>query len=280
MDRRVFIVNFVLGSLAMPRTALTQAARNVHRIGILSSRSTTSEMVGAHPQDPLVNALLRGLRELGYVYGEHFMTEPRGGEGEPERFPGLAVELVRLQVDVIVASGPMLPALKQATSTIPVVTTGAGDPLASGYVQSLARPGGNITGLTLQIRETDGKRLELLKELVPGAAPVAIIWDPRVSSSQAAESAARERGWRLLSLEIRDAGEIEKAFKTATGARAGALLVTPSGLPDAHARRIAELAPRSRLPTMSAFRFSVRAGRRVACGLEPCQHDRRGRRCR
>src|SRR5262249_38144522 len=80
MDRRVFVVSFVLGSLAMPRTALTQPARNVHRIGILSSRSTTSEMVGAHPQDPLVNALLRGLRELGYVYGEHFMTEPRGGE--------------------------------------------------------------------------------------------------------------------------------------------------------------------------------------------------------
>ena len=232
-------------------------------------------MVGAHPQDPLVNALLRGLRELGYVYGEHFMTEPRGGEGKPERFPGLAAELVRLQVDVIVASGPMLPALKQATSTIPVVTTGAGDPLASGYVQSLARPGGNITGLSLQIRETDGKRLELLKELVPGAAPVAIIWDPRVSSSQAAESAARERGWRLLSLEIRDAGEIEKAFKTATGARAGALLVTPSGLPDAHARRIAELAAKSRLPTMYAFRFYVEAGGLISYGVDLTENYRR-----
>jgi len=275
MDRRVFIVSFVLGSLAMPRTALSQPARNVHRIGILSSRSTTSEMVGAHPQDPLVNALLRGLRELGYVYGEHFMTEPRGGEGKPERFPGLAAELVRLQVDVIVASGPMLPALKQATSTIPVVTTGAGDPLASGYVQSLARPGGNITGLSLQIRETDGKRLELLKELVPGAAPVAIIWDPRVSSSQAAESAARERGWRLLSLEIRDAGEIEKAFKTATGARAGALLMTPSGLPDAHARRIAELAAKSRLPTMYAFRFYVEAGGLISYGVDLTENYRR-----
>jgi ABC-type uncharacterized transport system substrate-binding protein len=247
----------------------------IYRIGLLSSRSTTSEMVGPQPQDPLVNALLRGLRELGYVYGEHFVTEARGGEGKPERFPGLATELVRLQVDVIVASGPMLPVLKQATSTIPVVTTGAGDPVASGLVQSLARPGGNITGLSLQIRETDGKRLELLKELVPGTAPVAVIWDPRVSSLQAAESAARGRGWRLLSLEIRDAGEIEKAFKTATGARAGALLVSPSGLPDAHARRIAELAAKSRLPAMYAFRFYVEAGGLISYGVDLSENYRR-----
>jgi ABC-type uncharacterized transport system substrate-binding protein len=247
----------------------------IYRIGLLSSRSTTSEMVGPQPQDPLINALLRGLRELGYVYGEHFVTEARGGEGKPERFPGLATELVRLQVDVIVASGPMLPVLKQATSTIPVVTTGAGDPVASGLVQSLARPGGNITGLSLQIRETDGKRLELLKELVPGTAPVAVIWDPRVSSLQAAESAARGRGWRLLSLEIRDAGEIEKAFKTATGARAGALLVSPSGLPDAHARRIAELAAKSRLPAMYAFRFYVEAGGLISYGVDLSENYRR-----
>jgi putative ABC transport system substrate-binding protein len=276
MDRCAFIGSFVLGTLAVPRTALSQPARKVHRIGILSSRSTTSDMVGAQPQDPLINALLRGLRELGYVYGQHFMTEPRGGEGKPERFPGLAAELVRLQVDVIVAAGPMLPALKQATSTIPVVTTGSGDPVASGYVQSLARPGGNITGLSLQIRETDGKRLELLKELVPGAAPVAVIWDPRVSGSalQAAESAARGRGWRLLSLEIQDAGEIEKAFKTATGARAGALLVFASGLPDAHARRIAELAAKSRLPAMYAFRFYVEAGGLISYGVDLSENCR------
>jgi ABC-type uncharacterized transport system substrate-binding protein len=277
MDRRAFIASFVLGALAVPRTAPTQPARKAHRIGILSSRSTTAEMVGAQPQDPLINALLRGLRELGYVYGEHFLTEPRGGEGKPERFSGLAAELVHLPVDVIVASGPMLPALKQATSTIPVVTTGSGDPVAAGYVQSLARPGGNITGLSLQIRETDGKRLELLKELVPGAAPVAVIWDPRIgrNSFQNAESAAQGRGWRLLSLEIRDAGEIEKAFKTATGAHAGALLVAPSGLPDAHARRIAELAAKSRIPTMYAFRFYVEAGGLISYGVDLIENYRR-----
>ena len=195
MDRRAFIGGLALGTLAAPHVARAQPARKVFRIGILSSRSTTSEMVGPQPQDPLINALLRGFRELGYVYGEHFVTEARGGEGKPERFPDLATELVGLQVDVIVASGPMLPALKQATSTIPVVTTGAGDPVASGFVQSLGRPGGNITGLSLQILETTGKRLELLKELVPGAAPVGVVWDPGLGRGlwQEAEDAARER---------------------------------------------------------------------------------------
>jgi putative tryptophan/tyrosine transport system substrate-binding protein len=277
--RRIGLAVLLAVSLTLaPLVAGAQArSGKIYRIGLLSSRSTTSEMVGPQPQDPLINALLRGLRELGYVYGEHFVIEARGGEGKPERFPGLATELVRLQVDVIVASGPMLPVLKQATSTIPVVTTGAGDPVASGLVQSLARPGGNITGLSLQIRETDGKRLELLKELVPGAAPVAVIWDPRVSSSalQEAEFAARGRGWRLLSLEIRDASEIEKAFKTATGARAGALLVSPSGLPDAHARRITELAAKSRLPAMYAFRFYVEAGGLISYGVDLRENYRR-----
>src|SRR5713101_2078244 len=107
---------------------------------------------------------------------KHFVTEPREPQGKPERFPALAAELVRLQVDVIVAAGPALPALKQATSTIPIVMGGAGDPVGEGFVQSLGRPGGNFTGLSLQLIETTGKRLELLKELVPGAAPVAALW--------------------------------------------------------------------------------------------------------
>jgi len=217
------------------------------------------------------------LRELGYVYGEHFVTEPRGGEGKPERFPDIATELVRLQVDVIVASGPMLPALKQATSTIPVVTTGAGDPVASGFVKSLGRPGGNITGMSLQILETMGKRLELLKALVPGAAPVGVVLDPRVGRRvwQEVQSAARERGWKLLALEIREASDIEKAFNAATGARAGALLVAPSGLPDAHAGRIAELAIKNRLPVMYAFRFYVEAGGLISYGVDISENYRR-----
>ena len=190
------------------------------------------------------------------------MTEPRGAEGKPERFPDLAAELVRRRVDVIVSAGPLLAALKQATSMIPVVMTGASDPVGEGLVQSLAHPGGNFTGLSGQMVETTGKRLELLKELVPGAAPVAVLRDPRVGGLgwQAAEAAARQRGWKLLSLEIRDAGEIEGAFKTATAARAGALLVFAGGLSDRHARRIAELAVKSRLPAMYVLRVFVEAG--------------------
>src|SRR3989442_3350249 len=120
MTRRAFIGSLALGTLAVPRAARAQPAGKVYRIGILGSLTPTSDMIGPQPRGPFINALLRGLRELGYVYGEHFVTETRVAE-RPERLPGLAAELVRLQVDVIVAGGPSLPALKQATSTIPVV---------------------------------------------------------------------------------------------------------------------------------------------------------------
>jgi putative ABC transport system substrate-binding protein len=219
-------------------------------------------MVGPQPPNPFVSALLRGLRELGYVYGEHFVTEPRGGGSVPERFPSLAAELVRLHMDVIVAGGGRaLPALKQATSTIPIIMAASSDPVGLGFVRSLGHPGGNITGLSLQSVETTGKRLELLKELVPTAALVAVLWDRSSHPSwQAAEAAARERGWKLLSLEIRDAPEIERAFRAATEARAGALLVFAAGLLFPHARRVAELAARSRLPVMYELRPYVDAG--------------------
>ena len=276
MNRRAFIGSFALGPLMLPHLAPAQPAPKVYRIGILSALSATSDMVGPQPRNPLVSALLRGLRELGYVYGENFVTEPRGGEDKPERFPDLAAELVRLRVDVIVAGGPTLPAVNRATSTIPIVTGGGGDLVGEGFVQSLGRPGGNITGLSLQVPETTGKRLELLKELVPGAVLVAVLQDPRFGLAwQAAEAAARERGWKLLSLEIRDAGEIERAFETATGARAGALLVFPGSLFDTHARRIAQLAAKSRLPAMYAFRFYVEAGGLISYGVDLIENYRR-----
>ena len=261
MDRRAFLGSLALGTLAVPHLAPAQPARKVYRIGILGSLSATSDMVGPQPRSPFVNELLRGLRELGYVYGQHFVTEPRGTEGKPERYPTLVAELVRLQVDVIVAPGPALPVLKQATATIPIVMAAALDPVAEGLVQSLGHPGGNFTGLSLQSVETTGKRLELLKELVPTAALVAVLWDrTALLQWQAAEAAARERGWKLLSLEIRDAGEIERTFRAATDARAGALLVFASGVLSPHARRVAELAARSRLPSMYGVRPFVDAG--------------------
>jgi putative ABC transport system substrate-binding protein len=197
------------------------------------------------------------------------VTEARGAEAKPERFPGLVAELIRLRVDVIVATGPSLPVLKQATATIPVVMAASLDPVAQGLVQSLGRPGGNFTGLSLQTVETPGKRLELLKELVPGATMVAVLWSrSNLLNWQAAESAARQQRWKLLSIEIQDAGEIEAAFKTATAARVGALLVFAAGVLYPHARRVADLAARNRLPALYELRQYVEAGGLISYGAE------------
>jgi len=263
MDRRAFLNGLALGAFALPRATCAQPVRKVYRIGILGF-GPASDMAGSQPPGPATNAFLRGLRELGYVYGEHFVTEVRGDEGRPERHSSIAAELVRQQVDVIVtAASPLLAALKQATSTIPIVMMFATDPVGEGLVQSLGRPGGNFTGLTDQSTETVGKRLELLKEVVPGAAPIAVL---RVLGDraahlpwQAAEAAARKRGWKLLLLEVRQASELEEAFRTASSARAGALLVI-GALTYQHRQRIAELAVRNRLPGMYAHRLYVEAG--------------------
>ncbi len=269
IDRRTFIGSLFLGALAGPGVAPAQPARKIYRIGILGL-GKASRMAGPQPQAPEGGALLRGLRELGYVYGEQFVTEPRGAEGQPERYAGLAAELVRLQVDVIVAAGPTLRALMQATSTIPVVMAASSDPVGLGHVRNLGHPGGNVTGLSLESVELTGKRLELLKELIPGGtAPVAVLWD-RASALywRAAEAAARERGWRLLSLEIRDPDDLEGAFRAATAARAGGLLVSAAGLLFRQARRVTALALKSRLPAIYELRPYVEAGGLISYGTD------------
>ena len=269
MARRAFIG----GSLALATSAAlggapARPARKVSRIGILGL-GRTSDMAG--PQPPgggSIPALLRGLRELGYVFGEHYVTEPRGAESRPERYPSLAGELVRLQVDVIVAPGPMLAALKQATSTIPIVMAGVNDPVGEGLVRSLGHPGGNFTGLSLQATETTGKRLELLKEVVPTAASVAVLWDRTgFRNWQMAEAAAREQGWTLLSVEVRAPDELEGAFRAATGARVGALLVM-GGIAFPQRRRVVELAARSRLPAMYTLKDYVDVGGLISYGAD------------
>jgi ABC-type uncharacterized transport system substrate-binding protein len=280
VDRWVFVRSLALGILAVPHVAAAQPPRKTYRIGILSTVSMTSDMVGPQPPNQFVSAFLDGLRDLGYVYGEHFVTEPRGRD---KPVAELAAEMVRLKVDVIVSSGvpSLLAALKKATSTIPVVTTGTGDPVGQGFAQSLARPGGNITGMSLQIPETTGKRLELLKELAPGAVRVAVLPDARetassqATSAQATEAAARELGRKVLLLDVRDGNEIKGAFKTATAAGAGALLVFPGRVLDPHARRIAQLAAQSRLPAVYAFRFYVEAGGLISYGADLIANNRR-----
>jgi putative tryptophan/tyrosine transport system substrate-binding protein len=163
MDRRRFLLTSLAGAIAAPLAAKAQPARKLHRVGVLSLSPTSAAMAGPDPQNPFVNAFVRGMRELGYIYGEHFVTEPRGAEGKPERYLSLVADLVRLQVDVIVAVAASVPVVKQATTTIPIVMTGSEDPVGRGYVASLGRPGGNITGLSLQSVELTAKRLDLLK---------------------------------------------------------------------------------------------------------------------
>jgi putative tryptophan/tyrosine transport system substrate-binding protein len=245
---------------ALPCVARAQPARKVYRIG-LASVSSASDHVGPQPRSPYTQAFLRQLHELGYMYGENFVTEPRGAEGKSGRYSIVAAELVRQQVDVIVASGPTLPALKQATSTIPIVMAASADPVALGLVQSLGSPGSNFTGLSHQATDITGKRLALIKELVPGTVPIAVLWDQGSRLSwQAAEATARSRGWKLLSLEIRDARELQAAFLTATSARCGALLVLTGEIAFPHRERIAKLAAKSRLPAMYDLRPYVEAG--------------------
>jgi putative ABC transport system substrate-binding protein len=180
------------------------------------------------------------------------------GDSRSELWPDLAAELVRLQVDVIVCYGLAVRACKQATSTIPIVMVGAGDPVGDGLVQSLAHPGGNITGLTDLAVELVGKQLEMLKELIPSKALVAVIAGGPVLETFTAP--ARKLGLRLLWLELRDASDLEGAFKAATKAGAGSVLVHALRVTLPQARRIAELAVASRLPTMYILKPFVEAG--------------------
>jgi putative ABC transport system substrate-binding protein len=207
------------------------------------------------------------MRALGYVYGTDFITELRGGAGMPERYAELVAQLVALPVDVIVATGPMLSLLKKATSTIPIVMSHGEDPLGEGLIKTFARPGGNFTGLNGQLAELNGKRLELLREFIPGNGPLAVVWD-RLSASawHIAERAGHQRKWTVLPLEIKDATNIEPAFKTAADAGADGVLMTASADLFARADYVAELAARSRLPAMYPLRAFVDAGGLMSYG--------------
>ena len=259
IDRRAFLGGLAGAPLAY--LAGCSSAEKVHRIGILIPGGITPDLAGPDTRNPAVKALLGGLRERGYVYGQQFVTEARGGEGRAELYPRLAADLVLSKVDIIVAAGPMLPAVKQATTSIPVVMAAAADPVEDGFAESLARPGGNFTGMSIQLAETLGKRLELLKSIVPSNAPVAIMMEPGYERLwKTAEAAARTRGWPLLRFEVGSADGLEAAFKAVSDAKAGSLMVLPSGLFDLHDRRVTELAARYRLPAMYGLLRYVAAG--------------------
>ena len=259
ISRGVLAVALALALLAGPGSAGAQAPERNARVGLLAPVSRGEDVEG----------FLAGMRDLGYVEGRNLVVEYRVAGGKIERLDDLLAELIRLKVDVIVTGGtPAGLAAKRARTTIPVVIGAIGDPVESGVVASLARPGGNITGLSLQTSEGfAGKYLELLKEAVPKASRVAILGRPLASSPvQAMEQAARSLDVRLQLVEIDRPDQLEGAFAAMTAQNAAALIVTPSPFNLAHRERIVSLAAKHRLPAMYGLTAFVEAGGLMAYG--------------
>ena len=266
MNRRTFITLLGSAAAAWPRAARAQQTAKIPRIGFLVS--------GLAVNPHLPEAFRRGLRDLGYVEGRNVVIEYRDPEGKLERFPALAAELVALNVDVIVAGNvPQAMAAMHATSTLPIVFAAAADPVASGLVTSLARPGGNVTGLSLMFPELVAKWLELLKQAVPGASRVALLWQPGVIGERTerdilmeAEAAARALGVRLQVVEVRGPDDFDRAFSDITKARTDALAVMSTHTFFGERRRLLDLAAKNRLPTAFAYREYLDAGGLIAYG--------------
>jgi ABC-type uncharacterized transport system substrate-binding protein len=256
ISRRAFVAGAVT-ALAAPRSAAAQQAGKVYRIEFLWD----TPAVWPHA----LEAFRQGLRDLGWVEGQNIAFEYRWSEGRFDRLPGLVEELVRLKVDLIVAPTSIYTgAAQRATSTIPIVFASHADPIGSGHVASLARPGTNATGLTIVMSETMAKSLELLKETLPGLKRVAIIWDPATPSHRpglkAVEDMSRALGLRLQTLAVRSTSEFDSAFLAIVRERAGAVLVLSTPLFMGGAKRLAELGLTHKLPTMFGPREHVEAG--------------------
>ncbi len=262
----------VLLALSFPAGA--QQAKKIPRIGFLASVSASSDA-------DRIEAFRLGLHELGYVEGQNVTIEYRWADGKFEQLPDLAAELVRLKVDVIVAVVTQASlAAKKATGTIPIVMVGVSDPVGSGLVASLARPGTNITGTSSMTAEIVGKLLELLKETVPKISRVAALWNPANSVFQAlqlreTEVAARALGVQLQILEARGPDEIDRAFAAMVKERTKALLILGDPVFTSHRKRIADLAAKYRVPAVSGTREYVEAGGLMAYGPSfPDMHRR------
>jgi len=264
MDRRAFLATAAAGGfIAMPAVARAQQAGKVHRISFLSLASGPG---------PPVEAFRQRLHELGYVEGRNLVIEYRFAGGKEERLPEMVAELVRLKVEVIVGSAtPAIEAAKSATTTIPIVMTAVGDPVGSGLVDSLARPGGNVTGLTLLSTELAGKRLQLVRDLIPKATRVTVLVYPQSSATklflEGMRGPAQQMGIQLVVQEVNEAGDLPGAFAKMQRERAQALIVQFSPLSFDNAKRIVELAAKNRLPAMYDVRSFVDGGGLVSYGL-------------
>ena len=261
-------------TLAPPAVEAQTQSEKVYRIGLWGTPSHSSHAKG-------VEALRAGLRDLGYVEGKNIAIEYRWAEGKYDRLPDLAAELVRLKVDVIVTTGGTPPALvaQQATTTIPIVTTGVGDAVGAGLAANLARPGGNITGLTDFVPELTTKRLELLKEAMPRTRRVAVLVNPDnlqrgAPTFKAMESTAGSLKVTLHKVEIRRPDEFEHAFSTMAESRVDAVVVMQDALFNANVRVIADLAAKKRLPS-SGTKDLAEAGGVIGYGWNTSDNNRR-----
>jgi putative ABC transport system substrate-binding protein len=276
MKRQVTIPALCAMLFALCVSAEAQEPKKIFRIGYLS----ITDPATASGQ---VEAVWLALRELGYIEGQNVETEFRYGEGKRDRYSALAAELVSLKVDIILVSGGdvAIRAAKNATKTIPIVMTGAGsDPVKAGHVESLARPGGNVTGFTSLSRELSGKRLELLKEAVPKLASVAVLYEPAnpAAVSDLKEDlppAARALGLTLQPWEVNGADDFDKVFAAMGKQRPNGLYVIGGGLFAANQNRVIGFAIKSRLPSLYSDRKSVDAGGLMYYGADLAERDRR-----
>ncbi len=270
MDRRTF-VGVAVAMAGIPVLVGEARSAGLPRIGYLGNGSQSTGSSG-------LAAFRQGLLDLGWIEGRNVIIEHRWADGHPDRIPRLVAEFVQTKVDVIVVSGPQaIAAAQKATSTIPVVFVYLADPVTRGFVRSLARPGGNMTGLASQFEELITKQLQLLKEAVPNLSRVAFLRHSAASTAilSAAESAARVLGLAVQTLTVDGEAEFESAFKAAKGERAGAVLVLPSPFLGARRARLIDLAARYRLPAFYELRIYVVDGGLMSYG--PSNNDLYGR---
>ena len=277
MDRRRFLLTSLAGALAAPLAAEGQQAARIARVGYLTLNRAASDPRGRE-------AFMHRLRDLGYVEGRDLVTEYRDAEGKPERFPALAAELAALKIDVIVTAGGTLAVLaaKRATTTIPIVFTVVGDPVAEGVVSSLARPGGNVTGLSLVSTELVVKSLQLLKQAVPRVSRIAFMLKPDAMPDAArkerlatADDAARALGIDLQVVEARGPEDFDRAFADMRKARAGALHVWVTPVFDLQRRRLVDLATKNRLPSVYSLKGWAEDGGLMSYGPDIVDLNRR-----
>jgi len=257
-SRRAFMAGIAVGLLAAPVAAGAERAGGIPRIGLLEYA-------------PFWEPFRQGLRDLGYVEGQNVMLEYHRTEGRHERLPEMAADIVHRKVDVIVAYGtPGTQAARRATSTIPIVMVGTGDPLKTGLVRSLAHPGGNVTGNTIMAIQITTKRLQLLMEAVPRLSRVALLWNPGNAANavqfEEMKSATRALGVTILSLEARSPEELEKALVAMASAHPHGLMVTADAMLTLHMGRIVDAARANGLPTMYQLKENVDAGALMSYG--------------